>query len=463
MLIVEKSCKTLINKALQLRYFHLNWCCLQNTDMKIQNSSSVSPFGGLNYVLETFDKLGIDKFLISQFPRLAPQCKYTWKDILYSYWSVFFCGGDCAEDLAFNLKPTLSPHPKINMPSPDRVLERIKALSLPSRFFKTERGQTVHQFSINKYLNQINLKLLKKLALIHEKQNILDYDNTLIFTEKSDAKNTYQKKYGYCPGVGIIGKNIVYIENRNGNSNPETLQKQTLERMFDILEENDIHISAFRADGASYTLATIAEIDKRVEKFYIRGRVYDTFADILNEVKEWSKVEFHGKTVYRASILFTPFTKVAKRTKQEHLLKQYRLVITKEARDDGQINLFTGEAFNYRAILTNDFELSDNDVVFFYNQRGATEREFDVLKNDFGWNNMPFSKMEQNHVFLIITSMCRNLYNYIINSFSKLYRQLKPHFRIKKFIFRFICIPAKWFYSGREWKLRIYGQIAVKT
>ncbi|MBN2166743.1 MAG: transposase [Marinilabiliaceae bacterium] len=111
--------------------------------------------------------------------------------------------------------------------------------------------------------------------------------------------------------------------------------------------------------------------------------------------------------------------------------------------------MFTGEACNYKAILTNDYELTDDEVVFFYNQRGVIEREFDVLKNDFGWNNMPFSKLEQNTVFLMFSAICRNIYHHIINSFSKRYDFLKPHYRIKKFIFRFICIPAKWITGGR--------------
>jgi len=93
----------------------------------------------------------------------------------------------------------------------------------------------------------------------------------------------------------------------------------------------------------------------------------------------------------------------------------------------------------------------------------AQEREFDELKNDFGWNNMPFSKLEQNTVFLLIMTMCKNLYVHIIAKFSTIVKFLSPNFRIKKFIFRYICIPAKWLYSGRERKLRIYGQVAFKT
>lgn len=54
--------------------------------------------------------------------------------------------------------------------------------------------------------------------------------------------------------------------------------------------------------------------------------------------------------------------------------------------------------------------MTKDEVAYFYNQRGAIENEFDVLKNDFGWNNLPFSKLEQNTVFLFFTVICRNLY-----------------------------------------------------
>lgn len=431
--------------------------------MKILNSQSVSSFGGINFVLDTFDKLRLGKFLTDNLPKLSTQSKYSWRDILYSYWSVFFCGGDCAEDLTINLKPAFNSHPTLKLPSPDRVLERIKSLSKTRQELKAPRGKAIHQFSVNTELNKVNIKLLKKLSLIKGKGNVLDYDNTFLFNNKADAANTYKKRYGYCPGVGIIGNNVVYVENRNGNSNPETLQKETLERMFKALKTNKIKIDAFRADAASYMLSTIDIIECHAEKFYVRARVSDTFAELLDQVEEWSEIKVGDRTLYRASIPFTPFTKIAKRTDQEHLLKEYRLVITKEPREDGQVNMFTGEAFNYRSILTNDYEMSDDEVVFFYNQRGTIEREFDILKNDFGWNNMPFSKLEQNTVFLIVTAMCRNLYCYIINKFSKKYQYLKPSDRIKKFIFRFICIPAKWIMTGRIYKLRLYGELAFKT
>ena len=117
----------------------------------------------------------------------------------------------------------------------------------------------------------------------------------------------------------------------------------------------------------------------------------------------------------------------------------------------------------YNAIITNDWEMTNDEIVNFYNKRGAAEKEFDILKNDFGWNNLPFSKLESNTVFLILTALCRNLYDYIIRAFSTRCKHLASNYRIKKFIFRFICVPAKWIRNAREYKLKIYGDLGFVT
>ena len=292
---------------------------------------------------------------------------------------------------------------------------------------------------------------------------VLDYDNTFIFSEKADAKMTYKKASGYCPGVGIIGNNIVYVENRNGNCAPHAMQDDTISRMCNLLKSQDIKVDIFRADSASYSFSTICTINKHVDKLYVKARISESINDAIISIKNWKELTVDGQKMYRGSTLFTPFKRAAKRSKQTNRLKQYRLVVTKEPRRDGQINIFTGEAYTYSSILTNDFDKTDDEIVIFYNQRGTQEKEFDILKNDFAWNKMPFSKIEQNTVFLIITAMCRNIYNHIITVFSQRFNNLSSNFRIKKFIFRFICIPAKWIRTGGTRKLRMYGFVAFKT
>lgn len=153
--------------------------------MKVINSNHISPFGGLNFVLEELQNINIDKVLANNLPLLPSQSVYTWKDIFYSFWSVYFCGGDCMEDLSGNFKSSLSPMPYMQLPSPDRVLDRLQQLSVPSKLFVSPRGISTHEFCINNDMNKLNLKLLTRLGIFKSGQNILDYDNTLIFNNKS--------------------------------------------------------------------------------------------------------------------------------------------------------------------------------------------------------------------------------------------------------------------------------------
>jgi len=432
--------------------------------MKILNSPAVSSFGGLNFVIEEVIKLKINKLLEEGLPVLPKQSTYNWFDIIMSYWSVFFCGGDCAEDLSINLKDGLKSNPFIKIPSPDRVLNRLKSLSVPSEFFTTQRGNKEHHFSIAEQLNRLNLQVLNKLPGFEKDNVILDYDNTIIFTEKADSERTYKKENGYNPGVGMIGHHIVYVENRNGKSTAHILQHETIDRMAALLDEAKITIDAIRADSASYTYDIIKSMEKAAKRIFVRARMTAGIEKAISQIEDWEEVVIDDRIKLRGSTTFTPFERKARDDKSKEVtLKKYRIVITKEARRDGQLNLFTGEAYNYSIIMTNDFELSNDEVVFFYNARGTREREFDILKNDFGWDKMPFSKLEQNSVFLLIMAMCKNIYTHMIEKFSGISKALSPHFRIKKFIFRFICIPAKWIRSGRTSKLRLYGSVAFKT
>jgi len=256
---------------------------------------------------------------------------------------------------------------------------------------------------------------------------------------------------------------VVYVENRNGNSDAQTLQQDTLQRLFEQLKNQHISIDNFRADGASYQLSTLHVISDNCKRFYIRTRMSQTLHHAIEQISNWKQIKIGNEIAYRGDTIFAPFASIAKREKKEHLLKSYRLVVTKINRNDRQVNMFTKEACNYFGILTNDEEMTNDQIVCFYNKRGAMEKEFDVLKNDFGWNNMPFSNLSDNTVFLIVMAIARNLYEYIIHVFSQRFNFLAPSFRIKKFIFRFICIPAKWIKHARYNYLKIYGEMAFKT
>lgn len=302
--------------------------------MKIINSKNISPFGGMNFVIDELDRNNIGKILNESLPKLGPQSQYDWRDILYSYWSVFFCGGDCAEDLSSNFKPSLSHTPFLKVPSPDRVLNRLKEIATPAQYYSPPRGSFLHHFAINDRLIDLNLKILNKLFKLSNNKVDLDYDNTICYTKKLDAERTYQKELGYVPGVGLVGSKVVYIENRNGRSHAAVLQEDTLERMFKKLNANGIRVNRFRADSASYTLKVIKVIEKNTDKFYIKARMSAGLACAIASVKNWKQIGKNKDNIFRGETIFIPFERASKDCKSKISLNPYRFIITKELRRD---------------------------------------------------------------------------------------------------------------------------------
>ena len=101
-------------------------------------------------------------------------------------------------------------------------------------------------------------------------------------------------------------------------------------------------------------------------------------------------------------------------------------------------------------------ELTEKDIITFYNERGASEKNFDIQNNDFGWSHLPFSFMAENMVFMMVTAMLKNFYLYLIRHISEKVKPLKKTSRLKAFILHFISVPAKWVRTGRRNVLNLY-------
>lgn len=431
--------------------------------MKVQNFKPISAFGGINFVFEHLEKNNIDKLFDQTLPVLKNQSKYRWSDIIYSVLSIYMCGGDCIEDLQTHLKYHFINNPFINMPSPDTVLRRLSGLLQENQQCRTKRGKIDHTYNTNQLLERLNILLLKKFGVFDAKELTIDYDNTIIFNEKSDSKMTYKRNPGYQPGVCTINEQqVLYIENRNGNSDAKSFQSDTLNRVFKLLKKNNIKkIDHFRADAASYQYDVIELLDKNVKNFYIGCK--NSYVDkYFTQISEWKPFTSSCDVPMEiGEIIIIPFQQQAQDAKKE--AKEYRMVVKRKRKEDKQLDLFTADAFEYHAILTNNKTLSAEEVGHFYNHRGNMEKQFDILKNDFGWKHMPFSKLKQNTVFLYISAICRNIYHNIIKYFSKIIKSIEPTFRVKKFLFRFIILPSEWIRRSRQNYLRIYGKINFST
>ena len=120
-----------------------------------------------------------------------------------------------------------------------------------------------------------------------------------------------------------------------------------------------------------------------------------------------------------------------------------------------QTDIF-GVIYTYRCILTNNRMSTEKDIITFYNERGASEKNFDIQNNDFGWSHLPFSFMAENMAFMMVTAMLKNFYPYLVRHISDKVKPLKKTSRLKAFILHFVSMPAKWVRTGRRNVLNLY-------
>ena len=79
-----------------------------------------------------------------------------------------------------------------------------------------------------------------------------------------------------------------------------------------------------------------------------------------------------------------------------------------------------------------------------------------LVTNDFGWAHQPFSFLKENTVFLLLTAMLKNFYVFLLRRIHKTMPNVKPNFRLKKFLISFVIVPAKWIRTGRRPVLNLY-------
>ena len=415
--------------------------------MKVQKiNKTISPFAGISFVNDYFEKTGLSQLIDKELGSRVKLFGYQYSDIIKNLTNVFLSGGDCVEDIGTHLGEHLKTIPCNNVPSPDTVLRGIKELSTENTVYTSESGIS-YNFNINKKANKLNIKsLILTGQLTPEKYYDYDYDNQITENNKYDAKRTYKKNKGYFPGVATIENKIVYVENRDGNANVKFKQAETLQRSYELLLEEGIHINRSRMDAGSYSKEIIDVVDKYSKMFYIRANKSENLFEQIKEITNWQTVEINYINYEVASIPFRQFY-------QE---RNYRLVIMREKSNDNQLDMFTGDTFTYRSILTDDWQSTEKEVIEYYNQRGGSEKIFDIMNNDFGWSHMPFSFLNENAAFMIITAMIKNFYNYFVALVSKVFAGINPTTRLKRFVFRFISVAGKWVYQARQWVLQLY-------
>jgi hypothetical protein len=415
--------------------------------MKVQQVyQNINPFGGIHFVIQQCKRQGIDSFINEHLGNRGKKADYSYADGLLAVAYSHLCGASCLEDIN-TLGEHIGYYPGLQLPSADTAGRIMNELKVNNTTINNE--DVIHEFNYNEKLNDLLQKFCLKTNLINTADKYtLDYDNVIFENEKYDAAKTYKMITGYQPAIAAIGKQIVFVEGRNGNTPAAYQMKETLQSCFEGLKKNNIHIEHFRSDSAAYQKDVIEAAEKNSTYFYIRIDDTQTLRDAISDIPEgeWKKVKMGNQTVEIADTAFFPFGGK----------KAYKAVVQRRQRKDRQADVFTGSAYSYYAIMTNN-EIDSNEwVTDFYNDRGSSEKNFDILNNDFNCNHLPFSFLDANTVYIIIAAFSSILFEWIKNVFYQCGAIPTTTMRVKKFLFDFILVSSKWIKTARQWVLKIF-------
>lgn len=415
-----------------------------------------TPFGGLFYVTNQF-KRHIMPYVDNYLGRRCRLVGYQYGEILLAMTCNFFSGGNRTEDINV-LKDKLPEHPDFDICSPDTVLRVLVELATENIAYSTAEGKE-YKFNTAEDLNGLLMytAIMSGLLAIGKEYDF-DFDHEFLESETWEAKPTYKGFMGYGPGCAVLtdvktGAEILSgIENRDGNTPVKFHQEDTLERILLNIIEQGIKVRYARVDCGSYTEKVIELLIEHSDKIFVRAAMNKTLRNkLMNSRRQWRSTTVGEQQMEVLSIPFDGFS-----GKIEHC----RLVVQRQRKRSGtQLDMFEeggDDIYVYRAILTNEWDMCEEEVIDFYNQRGAKEKLFDQMDNDFGWHYLPKGLLKENTVFMILTAIIRNFYAMLLQK-SQL-RSLKVYAttRMKAFINRVVSVVAKWTRSGRQDVLTIY-------
>lgn len=410
-------------------------------------NSKVTPFGGIHLIHEQLISECIIQFINNELGSRVSNLGYNYSDIILSRIYTSFCGGNATEDVNYIKENTLKPLKGILIPSADTILRGDTELSVPCSYIETDSGKE-NKVNTNSKMNEFLIRTAIKFNQLNlkNKELVYDFDHQFIPAEKYDAEYSYKNSKGYFPAVATISNIPVYVEGRNGNCNVKTEQLATHKRILSALEKEGAKPKFARMDSGSYIKEVTDHFHDEDIYFFIRANNSETLLAQAADAENWMPCTINFQDIEVASFPY-------QFGKYKHRIIAYRM-----PNKTGQISAFTNDANNYLFIITNDWEISEEPAIKFYNKRGDSERVFDIQNNDFNWNSMPHSFLEENTVYLIIMAFAHIIYKWLLSIFSKVVDGLTKTSRLKKFIFRLINIVAKITKSGRQQIIHIDTQ-----
>lgn len=436
--------------------------------MKARRSNrKITPFGGVIPVLKQIRDFKIPSLIRESLGTRVKQAKYGYEDVIIAWMLTNLCGGIRLDHIT-KLRKNLNIIPELSLPSHDTLGRVMKSLATDvlseSDVHRSKRGYqeskrvgsktykriTTRETNYNEPMNDLLALITSKIGLLKQNEKYdLDLDVTAIYTEVREAKKSYKQRRCFAPMVACIDNLPVYIEMRNGNVSPGARILESTQKCIENLEKNKISIGCVRMDRGAYHGPTFDYLHKKDIHFVVGARKSKKIMEVLNTTEDAKWTPVHIQTsLYDWDCETTDYEWQLNGSKENYRLVVLRMDRKSDTAKKGRYGTtpktwIYGGQYAYKMIITNDKTSSAKELVEFYNQRGTSERNFDTMKNDFGWKLPPFSNMSENTVFLIIAAITNNVYQAVIRKLKKKVKEIRLNARLRDFIYMFMSVACE--------------------
>jgi hypothetical protein len=295
-------------------------------------------------------------------------------------------------------------------------------------------------------LREINFKVLRKLLRKSKLKSItIDIDSSVVNVEghqegtakgynpKKPGNNCYNLQFAFCDEIKAYLTGYV----RSGDTYTANGAAEMIKEIIAQLKDEGLEIT-FRMDSGYFDDNILETIESLGCTYVIKGKGYPT---LVEQVTNPSVVFVTGEAGWETAELVTALNT---------LDKARRFVVSrvlKDEKDRAQLSFLEGEAYVYFLFVTNNSELSSEEVVEFYEKRGNCENYIKEAKYDMAVGHLLLKSFWANEAIFQLMMLAYNLFVLFRMDFT---RETEDRQQVKTFRLKYIFLAGKIIRTARS-------------
>jgi len=414
---------------------------IASTDERLTSRSGEILFG------EYLKAIGVDKLCNNYLPQPRSNRGYAPFNFIQPLLLMMHSGGRSLDEL--------------RMIESDKAMQEVLQINKVPTADGTGKWLKRHGLMGMYGIENINQVLLKRYLKRIEEPLVLDIDASVIESHKSTAVYTYKMFPGFTTMIGHInGGYIIHSEFRSGNIAPADNNLTFIQRCQAQLPKEK-KITYVRADSASYQADLFDYCQDNNMIYTIGAQLDSSVLKNIKEIENWESMRLHDGKTHHVKEEVAEFIHT-----MHHTNHAFRLIVTKKTTTPilpGLEKIFNEEELlayateRYHVIATNadEEEMSTQDVVTFYRQRGDTsENRIKELKNGFNLKYLPTSDFIANAFYFSVGVLAYNLFVLFRETLQKSWQ----HHTIQTLRYKLYNIAGKVITHSRQTILKVNKQ-----